>query len=283
MQEFIKMCDHHADHFARLGPEEQQARVNKFIEDQRKFAEGLQRQFRVTVPVSLTLSDKVSAAVRGLAESLGGTLYATPAIGRIDYLSFRYVVPLAAIRKMSNENSPFAENGKPSYTLNPKDAWLDKHYLDQRLSGSFIGFSRHYETNSSFSQRLRRLALAVRLRFEDSGVLSCKVPYLVNRILPGVVVIFENLLHQRDQSVFVASFQDFGLGYDAYNDGDTRKAVSTTDFVALLPTPIHFEVSLIIPEEKTKRITGVEAKYEEVDSLENLKTEDVCLTRFRPS
>lgn len=268
------------DLIAKSGPEKRQALIKFIQEFSEEIGERLQRQFRVKVPVRLTLSDNVAAAVRGLAQSLGGTLYAAPATGTADYPSLRYVVPLAVIGKMLSYKMLFAENREP--TENSTDMWLTKYYLDQRVSGTFLAVSRHYETNYHLSQRIRRLVLTIRLKFDDGGQLSCMVPYVVNRILPGVVVVLEDRIYHTKEAFFVASFENVGLGFAVLYDARTHKGVSNTEYVALLADPISFEVEFDISEKKTKGITEVEAKYEEVDSLENLKIDDVCQTFFRP-
>jgi len=161
------------------------------------------------------------------------------------------------------------------------------HFYDRPLGGTVMQLSSTVLTNTYFTARLGRLALVVQLSFRDGQVLSCKAPFIINRIFPvkkyGFASLVSGLSKPKELQFvsdehFVASLYEEATQRSlAFTENELGLMNSVQDYVAVLPERISFRIAFSLPEWRIRELEKAEAHFAELESREDL-SKDVCLT-----
>ncbi len=247
----------------------------------------VERQLAVGIPITVSLSATLLSHVMDTAEALGGAWDSFPigvpySGGRVHLL--RYLVPETMFDRLE-----FA-SGERVFTGGYRSASLadDRgHFYDRPLGGTVMQLSSTVLTNTYFTARLGRLALVVQLSFRDGQVLSCKAPFIINRIFPvkkyGFASLVSGLSKPKELQFvsdehFVASLYEEATQRSlAFTENELGLMNSVQDYVAVLPERISFRIAFSLPEWRIRELEKAEAHFAELESREDL-SKDVCLT-----
>ncbi len=245
------------------------------------------RQLTVEIPITVEISATLQRSVMETAESLGGAWDSFPigvpySGGRVHLL--RYLVPEKMFDHLefASGERVFASGYRSASLANDRG-----RFYDRPLGGSVIRLSSTALTNTYFTSRIGKLALVVQLGFKDGQPLSCKAPFVINRIFPvskyGFTSLVSGLSKPRDLQFvsdehFVTSLYEESTQRSlAFTENELGLMKSVQDYVALLPERISFRIAFSLQEWRTRELEQAEARFAELGSREDL-SKDVCLT-----
>jgi hypothetical protein len=245
------------------------------------------RQLTLDIPITVEIAATLLSTVMDAAESLGGAWVSLPvgmpySGGRVHLL--RYLVPEIMFDQLDFTSGERTLAGGYRSVSRADDRG---RFYDRPLGGTVVQLSSTPVTNAYFASRLGRLALVVRLGFKDGQPLSCKVPFIINRIFPvnkyGFTSLVSGLGKPRELAFvsdehFVTSLYEEATQRNlAFTENELQLIKSVQDYVAVLPERISLRISFRLPEWRIRELEHAEAYFAEVESRGDL-SKDVCLT-----
>lgn len=249
----------------------------------------------VEIPITVSISKSLLVSIRSIAGSLGGSLYPVPEWGGIlsgparspnEMLNtgptlLRYFVPdtLYFSIRFQTQKEPYTGRYSDVRVGMEPPPGTEKtgNIYEHPLVGTMIRLSSSEEVNFQFREWITTLVLMIHLSFSDGNERTCKAPFLMNRILPVDEYYTDRASFGVKRDSFVTSpYHDLppNVLTKPIDWHDLRDFVQ---YVGILSDPISFRVKFALSEQDVNKLKGVEAKFAEVKSREDL-AKDVCLT-----
>ena len=188
-----------------------------------------------------------------------------------------------ACKKGKQRKREDCDRWKTEHDRLEKDLDSSGDYYDRPFVATLFNVSPSAGLDSYFFKRMEKLALVIRLPFQDGSERTCKVPFILNRILPVAQFrFFRKPDLTSEWSVFVRSpynalSQNFTVRGIIMEERPGWDYLQTNFFVAALPNPVRFQVTFKLPEQRVKELKEVKAEFIEVEEHEDL-AQDVCST-----